>query len=295
MPRRANLFAYLALLSVCFFWGTTYVGIRIALEGLPPALLVSVRYWLSGGILLSAALFRGMALPRGRELLVAMGSGILVLGIGNGFLAFAEQTVPSGLASLFVTTSPFWLVGIEAVWGGERLHWPTLGGMAVGFAGTALLVAPGGVAVDRSMWIGFVLLQIGIVGWCFGSIFQRRAPSKVHPLVTAGVQQLTAGIVYLPVVLLLPNHPAVWSARVIWAVVYLVIFGSLVGYSGYIIAMNRLPVSIVSIYPYVNSIVAVWLGWLFYREAFGPREFISMLIIFTGVGIVKWQSSRRAL
>ena len=295
MLRRTNLFAYLALLSVCFFWGTTYVGIRIALEGLPPALLVSVRYWLSGGILLTAALLRGMPLPRGRELLVAIGSGILVLGIGNGFLAFAEQTVPSGLASLFVTTSPFWLVGIEAVWGGERLHWPTLGGMAVGFCGTALLVAPGGVAVDRSMWIGFVLLQIGIIGWCFGSIFQRRSPSSVHPLVTAGVQQLTAGLLYLPVMLLLPHHPAVWSARVIWAVIYLVIFGSLVGYSGYIIAMNRLPVSIVSVYPYVNSVVAVWLGWLFYREAFGLREFISMLIIFAGVGIVKWQGSRRAL
>lgn len=282
---------YIALIAVCFFWGTTYLGIRIALEGISPALLTTVRFWSSGSIILGVALLRGMGFPRGRDLIVAIFSGVLVLGIGNGFLAFAEQYVPSGLACLFITTSPFWLVAFEALLGGERLHLPTVGGMAVGFAGTAFLVAPGGTAVTRAMWPGFILLQIGIVAWTIGSIIQRRQASKVHPIVIAGIQQLTAGILYLPLTFLLPHHAALWTPRVIWAVVYLVIFGSIVGYSAYVVAMNRLPVSIASIYPYVNAIVAVWLGWLFYREAFGMREFLSMLIIFAGVAIVKWQSA----
>ncbi|MDQ6704496.1 MAG: EamA family transporter, partial [Acidobacteriota bacterium] len=130
--------AYLALAAVCFFWGTTYLGIRIALEAFPPAVLVSTRFLISGGIMVAVSLRRGAHLPRGRELAMASLCGVLILGIGNGALAYSELLIPSGLASLFITISPFWLIGIEAlIAGGAPLHGPTILGMIAGFSGTA--------------------------------------------------------------------------------------------------------------------------------------------------------------
>ena len=165
----------------------------------------------------------------------------------------------------------------------------------VGFAGTALLLLPatGNSAVSHSTWIGFLIVETGVVGWTLGSLYQRRQPAKSHPIVTGAVQQLAAGILYIPVALFIPEGPVVFSQRSTLALLYLVVFGSIVGYSAFIFAMDRLPVSIVSVYPYINALVAMWLGWLFFREPFGVREWIAMAIIFAGVAIVKWQSSRK--
>ena len=295
MLRRASLSAWLALLAVSIFWGTTYLGIRISIETLPPAFVVCARFLLSGSILLIIARFKGAHLPRGRELWTACACGVLILGIGNASAVYAEQIIPSGLASLFITISPFWLVGFEAMMGGERLHAPTIAGMMVGFAGTALLLLPaaGSSAVSHSTWIGFLIVETGVVGWTLGSLYQRRQPARSHPIVTGAVQQLAAGILYIPVALFIPEGPVVFSQRSTLALLYLVVFGSIVGYSAFIFAMDRLPVSIVSVYPYINALVAMWLGWLFFREPFGVREWIAMAIIFAGVAIVKWQSSRK--
>ena len=262
----------------------------MSLETFPPLVLLSVRYILSGSITLLFAGVRGSEMPRGRELAAACFSGLLVLGIGNGGLVFAEVIVPSGIAGLIVTMSPFWMVGAEALLpGGERLHAPTVAGMAVGLAGAALLVSPdvGSHALDRNLLNGFLILQIGMAGWSFGSIYQRRKSGKAHPIVSGGVQQLAAGLCVAPLAVLIPHDPIHWSVRGVTALLYLVCFGSLVGYSAYVYAMDKLPVAIVSIYPYVNAIVAVFLGWLFYREHFGSREALSMVIIFGAVWAVK--------
>ncbi len=281
---------------MCFFWGTTYLAIRMALESFPPLMLVSVRYILSGFLLLAFAFARGTYLPRGRELATACFSGFLTLGIGNGALVFAEVIIPSGIAGLIITISPFWLVGVEALMpGGERLHAPTIGGMGVGLLGASLLFTPdlGLHAVDRSLLHGFLMLQVGMAGWSFGSIIQRRQTGKAHPVIAGGVQQLAAGLILAPFAALIPPHQVHWHPRSVAALFYLVVFGSLVGYSAYIYAMNRLPVAIVSIYPYVNATVAVGLGWLFYREPFGLREAAAMAIIFAGVAIVRRYAHRR--
>ncbi|HEY2842506.1 MAG TPA: EamA family transporter, partial [Bryobacteraceae bacterium] len=139
---------------------------------------------------------------------------------------------------------------------------------------------------------GFLLLQLGMAGWSFGSIFQKRKAGKAHPVVAGGVQQLAAGLVLSPFALLIPQAPIHWSPRGLMAIAYLITFGSLVGYSAYVYAIDRLPVAIVSVYPYVNAVVAVTLGWLFYREPFGRREMFAMSIIFAGVAVVKKYSKR---
>jgi len=262
----------------------------MAEETFPPVVLVSVRYILSGSILVGFAAARGLHLPRGRELAVACFSGLLVLGIGNTALSVAETLIPSGIAGLLVTLSPFWMVGAEALLpGGERLHVPTIAGMLVGLGGACLLLAPDfdPHAVSHNLLFGFLILQVGSAGWNFGSIYQRRNAGKAHPSIAGGVQQLFAGLALIPFAVFVPHEPLHWSTRGICALFYLVFFGSLVGYSCYAYALDRLPVAIVSIYPYVNSIVAVALGWLIYREPFGVREAIAMVIIFGAVAMVK--------
>jgi len=287
--------AYIALAAVSVFWGTTYLAIRIAIETLPPAFVIFTRFTLSGSILLLIARLRGAHLPRGRELWTACGCGALILGVGNAAAVYAEQLIPSGLAGLFSTFSPFWMTGIEAMMGGEALHLPTVAGMLVGFAGTALLLLPGtSGAIGTSTLIGFGIMQSGVFAWTLGSLIQRKQPIRAHPIVIGGVQQLAAGVLYLPVVLFVPEHRIVFSERSVLGVLYLVVFGSIVGYSAFIVAMDRLPVAIVSVYPYINAVVAMFVGWLFFREPFGFREFFAMLIIFTGVAIVKWQNTARS-
>lgn len=298
MPQHPLFKPYLALAAVCLFWGTTYLGIRMALESFPPLLLISARYILSGGLLVLFAAVRGMPLPRGRELGAACFSGLLVLGIGNGALVFAEVAIPSGIAGLIISMSPFWMVTAEAVLpGGERLHAPTIGAMAVGLVGASLLFTPdaGVHGIDSSLVYGFLILQIGMAAWSFGSIYQRRKMGRAHPIVTGAVQQLAAGLLLAPLAAAIPEHPVHWSARGIAAILYLVMFGSIVGYSCYIYALNRLPVAVASVYPYVNSVVAVALGYLVYRERFGWMEAVSMAIIFSSVALVKRYSRKPAL
>jgi drug/metabolite transporter (DMT)-like permease len=291
--------AYLALICVCFFWGTTYLGIRIALDSFSPALLVCLRNLISGAITLSVAAMIGAHLPRGRDLWITAGYGLMVIGVGNGTLAVAEQWIPTGLASLFVTTSPFWFVGIDALLaGGEKLHGPTIRGLLLGFAGVFLLVAPDAWAAitqhsfssGGAVVLAFLILQLSGASWALGSLLQRNRRSRAHPFVIGGVQQLSTGLALLiPGMFQLPS--AHWTTRGMGAIVYLAIFGGIVGYSCYALALSRLPLAIVSIYTYINPVVAVFLGWWVYRERFGLREAGAMAVIFAGVAMVRRATS----
>ncbi len=290
MGRHPLFIPYAALASVCFFWGTTYVAIKMALEMFPPIVLVAARFLISGGALLLYAKLRGDIFPPRPLLIRTSLNGAITLGIANGCVVFAETFIPSGMAALFITTTPFWMTFTEAIIpGGVPLHRPTILGMLVGFMGVAVLIGPDALShnPDLSLFWGFLLLQFGNFGWSTGSILQKRLPPASSPWITGGLQQLTVGLIYLiPVLILQPTLHEV-SSRGVGAFIYLIIFGSFVGYSSYIIALQRLPVAIVSIFTYVNPIVAVILGWLIYREAFGWRETLAMGIIFLGVWLVK--------
>jgi drug/metabolite transporter (DMT)-like permease len=281
---------------VCFFWGTTYLGIRVALESFSPALLMCLRYSLSGGVLLIGARLAGARFPNARDLRRTAFYGILTIGLGTGSLAYSEQWVASGLASLLVGTQPFWMVGVEA-WmpGGERLHTPSIAGMLVGLAGVAFLIVPtlthdGPQHTDsRLVLAGFLLLQFGGVTWAWGSVAQRRLGGHTHPFVSGGIQQLATGLAFAIPALFGSRH-AVWDGKGIAAILYLAMFGGIVGYSAFIYSMHHLPVALVSIYTYINPIVAVALGWWFYREPFGWWETAGMVIVFIGVAMVKHAS-----
>jgi drug/metabolite transporter (DMT)-like permease len=269
----------------------------MGLEGFAPTVLISLRFLLSGGILLLFLLWRGYKLPPWQELWRTALTGIVIIGGGNGCLTYAELLIPSGLAAIFITLAPFWFVGIDSLLPqGQRLHAPTLGAMGIGLVGAILLALPGeSYPVSTTDVIaGALLLQAGSAMWAGGSVLQRRITKAAHPFMAGAVQQLAVGIVFAP--LALASHlqnPVVFEARPTWALLYLVFFGAIVGYSSYIYALSHLPVSVVSVYNYVNPVVAVSLGWLFYREPFGLREVTGMTIIFIGVALVKRFSARK--
>lgn len=267
----------------------------MALETFPPAKLVCFRFLLSGSVMVLYALSRGHSLPKGRDLAGVCLTGLLTLGVGNGAVVFAETWIPSGITGLIITIAPFWMVGAEALLpGGERLHLPTIAGMVVGMGGAAMLFAPehGQFSIDRGMLAGFLVLQVGMAGWSFGSILQRRRPGQANPVIIAAIQQLAVGVAMIPFAALAPAHAIHWSGRGVGAILYLVMFGSIVGYTAYMYALDKLPVAIVSVYPYVNAVVAVAIGWLLYREPFGRREALAMAVIFAGVAIVKRYSKK---
>jgi drug/metabolite transporter (DMT)-like permease len=284
--------AYAALVAVCFFWGTTYLAIRMALESFPPLLLVAARFLLSGALMLAGAALTQARLPRGRELWQTAWNGVLILGVGNGCLTFAELWIPSGLAALIVTTSPFWMVGLDALLPPrEPLRAPVAAGILVGALGALLLAAPGAAGWDPALLRGILVLQVGCFSWSLGSIRQRRIRGVAHPVVHGAVQQLAAGLAFALPAALIPEPPVRWTAKGAGAILYLAVFGSIVGYSAYIYALDRLPVSLVSVYTYVNPVVAVVLGHLFYGEPFGLREAVAMGVIFAGVALVKHYSA----
>ncbi|MEZ5400600.1 MAG: EamA family transporter [Bryobacteraceae bacterium] len=286
--------AYLALASVCFFWGTTYLGIRVALETFPPLTLMATRFLISGTLMLVLCRARGMKMPTWREAARTAFFGVMILGVGNGCLTYSEKLISSSTAALFIAASPFWMVGLEAVVpGGERMRAPALVGIVLGFIGAALLVAPDVAArgFAGAMWQGFLLLQFGCASWSLGSILQKRRRNESHAFVTGAVQQLATGAVYLGPALAEGGHEKLLGGGVPlggWlALAWLVTFGSIIGYNSYIYALEKLPVALVSIYTYVNPMVAAVLGWFFYREQFGRKEAAAMAVIFLGVTVVK--------
>ena len=258
--------------------------------------MIAGRYVISGSILLTAAAFAGVKLPRGRELLYTAICGIICIGIGNGLLAIAELWIPSGLAALFYTTSPFWMVGLDALLpGGKKPFVSTMGGLMVGLVGVVCLIAPAAMHegfTGRTL-AAFFLLQISGIGWVLGSLLQKRVHTHSQPFVSGAVQQLAAGIAVFAPAMLFEKMPHAITLRSSAAVAYLVVFGSIVGFSSFIYSMARLPVAIVSIYTFVNPVVAVFLGWLFFREPFGYSELIAMAIIFAGVALVRWSESNK--
>lgn len=264
-----------------------------------PASIVCIRNLLSGGLILLWAKATAKPIPKGRDLWRTGGYGVLTIGMGNGTLAVAELWTPTGLASLFVTASTFWYATIDAMLpGGKPLHRPTLIGLFVGFLGALGLVAPPALRLIQSneftsgggIVLGFILLQISGACWSLGSLLQRNRRLDVNPFVIGGVQQMATGLVFLLLMPLDPQ-PIVWDPRAIGAVLYLAIFGGIVGYGCYMLSLSRLPLAIVSTYTYINPVVAVFLGWLWYREPFGVREAAAMAVIFLGVWMVRRASA----
>ena len=292
MTRREAIAAYSALAAIYFFWGTTYLAIRVGLETLPPMLFAGTRFLTAGTLLFTFLFFvRRLSLPKGREWLDQAITGLMLLGVGNGMVVVAEQWVPSGPAALLVATSPFWVVGLERILvNGERATKRALIGLVLGFVGLVLLVAPHlyGTKMSGYFILGAAGIQLGCASWSGGSVYSKHHPGSVSPFMAASVQMLIAGLALTLVGTVIGEWRTIYfSTRSFSAFVYLIVFGSIVAFGSYTYAIHKLPLSIVSLYSYINPVIAVLLGWLVLSETLGWRVLAAMTVILAAVALVK--------
>ena len=294
---RERRLALMAWIAVCLIWGTTYLGIRISLDTLPPMLMGGLRWTLAGGLLAGYMTLRGERLPRpsawGHPLLL----GFLMLVLGNGGVVWAELYVPSGLAAVVVASSPFWMAGVEALRSdGERMTRRTAAGLALGFVGIVVLIWPelahGGPG-GRGFVLGVIALQIACLGWSVGSSYSKRHGRSANVFMAAAAQMLAGGIMMLAIGTVRGEWATIaFSARTVLAFGYLSTIGAIGGFVAYTYALRHLPVSLVSLYAYINPVIAVALGVAVLGEPFTARMALAAALVFGGVAIVR--SPRRS-
>lgn len=292
--------AYVAFATVCIVWGTTYLGIAIALETIPPLLLTSIRFVIAGLVMVAFAMWKGEALPRDRKTLLNLALiGFLMVGVGNLAVVWAEQWVPSGLAALLVATAPFWMAIIETFrTGGERIGLRGGVGMALGFAGVAMLVSPG-VSGAWSLYfvLGALAVQVGSICWQLGSAHGKYNLRHVPLMASSALQMLFGGVI-VGVIAIAIGEPARFSLnpRTFAALAYLTIFGSVIAYSAYVFALAHMRTTHSSLYAYVNPVVAMVLGWAVANEPLTWLSLVAMVVILGGVALVQsaaWQKTRK--
>lgn len=281
--------ALVAYFLVCTIWGSTYLFIRIGVAHLPPFLFAGVRFLVAGLLLGTVVTLAGVRLPsRARDWRTLAITGVFLLVGANAIVVWSEQFVASGTASVFVASMPLWAAFFEAlVPGGKtRLTWRIGAGLALGFLGSALLAGITPHEIVTADLRGPVALTLGSASWAIGSVYWKRHPTAVSPYAAAAVQMVIAGGVLVGLGLALGEAPA-WhlDGAGLGAMAYLIVLGSIVGYTAYGYALEHASATVVGTYAYVNPVVAVALGWLVLHEPITARMLAAMGLI---LGAVLW-------
>ncbi len=278
-----------AYLTVSLVWGSTYLAIRIGVQHVPPALFGGIRFLIAGSVLLLLALPLGGRLPRRpRDWLTAAIVGCMLLTVGNGLVVWAEQSVESGLTAILIVTGALWMALFDAVIPGSearptRRQWA---GLLVGFAGTVLLVSGHLENLGSAGLLGPIGLVIASASWALGSIVSKRRPVETGPYVNAALQMLFGGGGLATVGLVLGEAERLaLSVAGAGAIAYLIVFGSLVAYTSYVYLLRHAAPAFIGTHVYVNTVVAVILGWLILSELVTWRTFLAMVVV---LGAVVW-------
>jgi len=275
-------------MTVYILWGSTYLGIRIAVQTMPPLLFAGVRFLIAGALLCAWRLpiaIRDKKLPTRDHWRRTLVIGAALLLGGNGGVAFAETTVPSGLTALFVSVVPLWMALIDRLFYGRKMSATMLAGLVVGFGGVALLI--GSPAQGPVSAVGAVVLVVASLSWAAGSLYSRGAKLPDDSLLATGMEMLMGGICLIVAASIAGEfaqvHILAISAASWIAFAYLVLFGGIVGFSAYLWVIRNAPTALVSTYAYVNPVVAVFLGWLVLHESLTLRAGIAGAIILASV------------
>ncbi len=281
----------IAFAAVYLIWGSTYLAIRFTIETLPPLLTAGLRFSLAGAVLyFFARLIKKEPVPsvvHWRSALIT--GGLLLLG-GNGNVVMAQRTVPSGVASLMIATTPLWMVLLQWALGwGKKPSFGVLFGIALGFCGVWFLLAPDLVHLSsRAIPLGGALMLLtAAMLWSIGSLYSRKAPVPSSPWLSTGMQMIAGGSLLFVAGLLRGEagmiHPEHFSFRSITAFFYLLFVGSLIGFTAYIWLLNNVGVARTSTYAFVNPVVAVFLGWAFAGETLNPQTGLAAIFIILAV------------
>jgi drug/metabolite transporter (DMT)-like permease len=291
--RQHRWMVILAFGLVYLFWGSTYLGIRIAVEHIPPALMCGARFSTAGLLMLAYCGLRGRPIRySSRQLFHLAVVGILLLMGGNLTLSYAELVVPSGLSALLIAVTPLWFLVLDTLLlGDHHISRRGLFGLALGVAGMVVLLWPDlrstGALGHRELYAALTL-PLGSFSWALGSVLSKRwQSSEVDPFSGIAWQVVFAGLANLLFALLFEDfRHALWTVRGIGAVLYLVVGGSWIGYTAYIWLLRHVPTSKVSTYAYVNPVVAVFLGWLIEHERVDAYILAGSAIVVASVVLV---------
>jgi len=289
-PRQGWLSIALALLAVYLIWGSTYLAMRLAIKGFPPFLMAGTRFLIAGTLLFFFLRLRGGKLPSRKQCAAAALVGILLLVGGNSLVAFAEQTVASSVASLAIATVPLWAVLFARIWG----RWPSRPewiGLAAGFLGILLLNLGGNLHANP---LGAAILLTAAGCWAFGTVLSQHLPLPPSGAMSSAIEMLAGGTILMLLTLLHGDHLAASVPTVSWwALGYLIVFGSLVGFSAYVFLLKRVRPALATSYAYVNPLVAVALGAGLAGETITWPELLALLFILTGVVLVALGRERK--
>jgi drug/metabolite transporter (DMT)-like permease len=289
--------AYVAFAAICILWGTTFVGIRVAIETIPTLLVTSIRFLIAGLILLFVAAMTGARFPRkASEWRDHIISGVAMVGMGNTLIVYAEHQLNSGFAALLAATIPIWMALMESSLGIAKMTRRRAVGLALGFSGVGLLVAPALGRLDMSMpfFLAVGATQLSAICWNSGTLYSRRHQSSSDPMANAVIQMLAGGTAVTLLTFLTGTHMSVamFSFRSVVALLYLAVFGSVIAYTAYLYAQTKLSAGKVSSYAYVNPLVAVIFGAILLHEAVTLRMIAAMVVILAGVAVIQIDRKR---
>ncbi|MEO8430679.1 MAG: drug/metabolite exporter YedA [Acidobacteriota bacterium] len=287
-PPQAQLVAGFA--AVYILWGSTYLAIRFAVESFPPFVMAGTRHLTAGLLLFAWLRFRGTPLPERRHWRSAAIIGALLLLGGNGLVSWAEQRVPSGLAALIVASVPIWMAIVQGIQKRRRPSGPVIAGLLIGLGGLVLLVMPGRFGGGHVDPLGAAALLFAALSWVIGSLYSRRAALPTSTLLAISMEMIAGGAILWLFGLAVGEgariHLSDFTLRATLSLGYLIVFGSLIGFSAYIWLLKVTTPARVTTYAYVNPIVAVLLGWAFAEEALTLRIGIAAAAIVGAVALI---------
>ncbi|HEX2608314.1 MAG TPA: EamA family transporter [Flavisolibacter sp.] len=283
-----------AFAAIYLIWGSTYLGILLAIKTIPPMLMAAARFSIAGLLLLAWGLIKKESLPPVSSILRIALSGLLMLFIGNGAVTWVEQYLPSGLAAIIVATVPLWFVVLDKrQWNFYFRNKQIIFGLCIGFAGVILLFAGKSAANlfnDKMRFISLLVLIAGTISWTIGSLYAKYQPMEGSTTMKVALQMLAAGLAFFVLAFATGEHHHFSIHKVaptsLAALGYLILFGSLVGYLAYMWLLSVRPASLVGTYAYVNPVVAVFLGWLIAKEQISLQQGVGLTIIVLGLVIV---------
>jgi len=288
--KKGLLTAYLALACVCIVWGTTYLALRIGVTQFPPFLFSIFRFLVAGPLLIILTFAIGkVSWPDTRMLRDQAIGGLFMITLGISIVAYAEVYVSSGVAAIICSLMPVWTVLINVfISKDERPNWLILLGLVTGLTGIVLIFGEHlEEFADSNYTTGIVAVVLANLCWAIGSIYVKRKNQQANPFLSAGFQMLFGGIFLIPLSLIFDRYETItWSGEVIYSLTYMIVIGSMAAYVCYAYAMKKLPMTIVSLYAYINPIVAVVLGWLVLDESLNLRVTIAIILTIAGIYMV---------
>lgn len=281
---------YMALAAICIIWGTTYLMLRIAVLHFPPFLFVVIRQIIAGSLLIGYMVMSGRAgWPDLSHIKRQAIAGFFMISVGNGLVAWAEVLIPSGVAAILCSLMPMVVILINiGVNKEERPTVPIFAGVLLGLAGIIMIFGEHLEAFSRPEYqTGIAMIGVAVLAWAGGSVWIKRRGNDGDPFLNAGLQMFFGGIWLIPATFLFDDLSTVsWSIEAFYSLVYLVLIGSVVAYACYTYVLRKLPMTIVSLYAYVNPIVAVFLGWIVLDEKLNLQIGLAILVTVTGIYIV---------